>query len=110
MQIDADVTVYGWFTPQGRLWPVGSKVRVRSPMAMLPNDILTAETVTFTQDRQSGTRTVLHLVEPWRHLQSGGLIASGDSPAPASTDDRRDYKPPDQAPPDQPPGNLSQVF
>ena len=68
--ITATIVVYGWFDPNGILWKAGAPYKIYSPMAML-NKVLTARTVTFTQDRQSGTRTTLELVQPFRLLQRG---------------------------------------
>jgi prophage tail gpP-like protein len=100
-QIDADITVYGWFTPAGKLWEVGHTVMVESDMAML-HQPLSIQTATFQQDSNEGTRTTLHLIEPERNLQEGGPIT--DNPAkpetaPATT-------PPTQVVADPPPEFL----
>lgn len=66
--IEADITVQGWLKPIQpirALWAGGDDVYVKSPMAVL-DMVMKAEVVTFTQDRQTGTLTVLHLVAPWR--------------------------------------------
>jgi prophage tail gpP-like protein len=62
--IQATITVQGWFNPAGGLWAAGADVIVRSPMAML-DMVLKVQTATFTQDRNSGTLTMLDLVAPW---------------------------------------------
>src|SRR5262245_11937378 len=64
-EIEADVTVQGWKKPDGDLWHGGDDVYVWSPMAPL-DQVMKVETATFTQDRNSGTLTTLHLVLPWR--------------------------------------------
>jgi prophage tail gpP-like protein len=63
--IQVTVVVQGWMRPgTHELWRAGDNVSVYSPMAMI---IMTLKirTITFTQDRQSGTRTALDLVAPW---------------------------------------------
>jgi diketogulonate reductase-like aldo/keto reductase len=47
------------------LWRAGDNVTVWSPMAVLNNQTLKIQTVTFTQDRNAGTETTLDLVVPW---------------------------------------------
>jgi prophage tail gpP-like protein len=101
MQIDADITVYGWFTPGGALWKAGDEVMVDSDMAMLHQQ-LSIETVTFQQDSNEGTRTTLHLIEPWRNLQEGGPITDN----PAKQDTEAATTPPTQTVPDSPPEVL----
>jgi len=77
LKIDADIIVYGWFSPYtGALWEVGTEVVVDSPMIPtddIPGGLLTIETATFTQDSNSGTRTSLHLIEPWRNNAEHGI-------------------------------------
>ena len=41
------------------LWQAGDEVVVNSPMALLNNEQLKIRTVTWTQDRQSGTQTLV---------------------------------------------------
>jgi len=61
--IEVNITVQGWKKPGGDLWRVGEVYKVTS--AMIPLDEpLGAQTVTFTQDRSSGTLTTLKLVKP----------------------------------------------
>lgn len=56
------ITVQGWMKPSGGLWYRGQQVGVMSPMLLMKGgEGLTAKTVTFTQDNQRGTRTVLEL-------------------------------------------------
>lgn len=78
--INANVTVYGWFRPRPStvpslalmspgglnhvLWQAGDEVRVNSPMAMLNGYPLKIRTVTWTQDNQGGTQTLLQLTTP----------------------------------------------
>jgi prophage tail gpP-like protein len=65
-EITANITVNGWFNPRDkRLWRPGMAVHVKSPMAMLDMK-LGIRSVTFTQDRQSGSQTTLDLVRPYR--------------------------------------------
>jgi prophage tail gpP-like protein len=65
-KIQATVTVQGWMRPgTGQLWQAGDNVSVYSPMAPLNNQTLKIATLTFRQDRQSGTTTQLDLVAPW---------------------------------------------
>jgi len=71
VRIDADIVVYGWLDPTGKLWQVGTEVTVDSPMVPI-DQALSIETATFTQDSNSGTRTSLHLIETWRNNTSGG--------------------------------------
>jgi prophage tail gpP-like protein len=65
-KIQASVVVQGWMQPgTAQLWRAGDNVSVWSPMAVIKNQILKIQTVTFTQDRNSGTETTLDLVVPW---------------------------------------------
>jgi prophage tail gpP-like protein len=65
-EITANVVVQGWFNPRDkRLWRPGMAVHIKSPMAMLDMN-LGVRSVTFTQDRQAGSRTTLDLVRPYR--------------------------------------------
>jgi prophage tail gpP-like protein len=77
-QITAHATVQGWLRDNIDLWRCGEDVQVISPMAIL-NFIMKIQTLTFQQDNQSGTTTVLELVMPWKLADRpfGGL----DSPA-----------------------------
>jgi prophage tail gpP-like protein len=63
-QIRANVTVQGWLRDGVNLWRAGDDVSVYAPMAMLLF-VMKIQTVTFQQDDQSGTTTVLELVMPW---------------------------------------------
>jgi prophage tail gpP-like protein len=62
--LQCSITVQGWYTSNGNLWQAGDHYLVQSRMAML-NQVLKAQTVTFTQDSNSGTLTTLDLVAPW---------------------------------------------
>jgi prophage tail gpP-like protein len=74
--INVTVTVQGWLRRRAgglkALWRAGDDVYIKSPMAML-NEILKIQTVTFTQDRESGTLTTLELVAPWYLKDDIGL-------------------------------------
>jgi prophage tail gpP-like protein len=60
--ITLHITVQGWFKPSGGLWQRGQVVNVYSPMLMMyGTGKLTAKSVTFLQDNQGGTRTILEL-------------------------------------------------
>jgi prophage tail gpP-like protein len=72
--IQATIVLQGWLNGSGKLWRPGDKVKVTSPMAML-DMVLKIQTVTFSQDEQSGTLTTLDLVVPWL-LRDGGFDLS----------------------------------
>jgi prophage tail gpP-like protein len=82
-EVQATITVQGWLYNQTRLWTPGDHVFVRSPMAML-NQELAIQKVTFTQDNNNGTQTVLDMVLP-------GLLRGSPSfdpsPAPSTETD-----------------------
>jgi prophage tail gpP-like protein len=59
-QITVFATVYGWLRPSGGLWDRNQMVHVKSPMLIMDMD-LRVKSVTFTQDSNEGTRTVLEL-------------------------------------------------
>lgn len=65
--VNASITVIGWKRSDGKLWEPAKNVTVRSPMSF-PNEsgsmLLGIQSVTFTQDAQSGTKTTLELVLP----------------------------------------------
>src|SRR5262249_25110208 len=80
--IQATVTVQGWIRPgTGRLGRTGEDVRFRSPMTTLNDMVLKIQTVTYTQDRNSGTLTTLDLVAPWL-LRDRGSWNVGNPAAP----------------------------
>lgn len=87
-QITAHVTVQGWLRDGIDLWRCGDDVQVTAPMAML-NFVMKIQTLTFQQDNQSGTTTVLELVMPWKLADRplGGLESPANAyfPAPPST-------------------------
>ena len=64
-QVTAHVTVQGWLRDGVNLWRCGDNVSVTSPMAML-DFVMKIQTLTFQQDNQTGTTTVLELVMPWK--------------------------------------------
>jgi len=63
-KVEATVTVQGWFRDDENLWWPGDNVFVYSPMCPL-NMMMKIQTVTFTQDNNSGTETTLELKLPW---------------------------------------------
>jgi prophage tail gpP-like protein len=76
-KIQASVVVQGWMMPgTNQLWRAGANVTVWSPMVVINNQILKIQTVTFTQDRGSGTLTTLDLVVPW--LLNDKIVGGGD--------------------------------
>src|SRR5262252_7610621 len=98
VRIDADIVVYGWLDPTGKLWQVGTEVQLDSPMVPI-DQLLSIETVTFTQDSTSGTRTSLHLIEPWRNNTTGGAVT--DAPT-VKADSSQTAAPPSQCNPADP--------
>ena len=60
-QITVNATVHGWLRESGGLWKRGQEISVTSPMLIMRNEILTLKCATFTQDNNSGTRTILDL-------------------------------------------------
>ena len=96
-QIRANVTVQGWLRDGVNLWRCGDDVNVTSPSAMLLF-VMKIQTVTFQQDNQSGTTTVLELVMPW--MLSDKQFSALDSPAnapsapPAATASDLPFSPP----------------
>jgi prophage tail gpP-like protein len=105
--ITATIVVQGWLRGGRDLWRAGEKVYVNSPMAMLDMQ-LKIQTVTFTQDRESGTLTTLDLVAPWllkdRDFKVGGGIPPSPDPGKPSPDPAT--TPPATPPPDPPPDRL----
>jgi len=76
--IEVNITVQGWKKPNGDLWRIEEVYQVTSAMISL-NEPLAAQTVTFTQDRASGTLTTLKLVQP-RLLKKMTKYANTDMP------------------------------
>jgi prophage tail gpP-like protein len=62
--LQAVVGLYGWRRASGGIWRPRSTVHVRSPMAMLDQE-LSIQSVIFTQDSAGGTMTTLELVPPF---------------------------------------------
>ncbi|MEH2565338.1 phage baseplate assembly protein [Bradyrhizobium sp. AZCC 2289] len=62
-EVQANITVQGWLRGGAALWKPLDEVFVKSPMAMLQQQ-LKIRTATFTQDNQNGTQTLLDLVVP----------------------------------------------
>jgi prophage tail gpP-like protein len=77
-QIRANVTVQGWLRDGVNLWRCGDDVDVQAPMAML-DFTMKIQTLTFQQDTQGGTTTVLELVMPWKLADKP--FGAPDSPA-----------------------------
>jgi prophage tail gpP-like protein len=62
---EAHITVQGWKRSDvDDIWRIGQAVYVYSPMVPL-DMVMKVQTATFTQDRDSGTTTLLHCVPPW---------------------------------------------
>lgn len=81
-EVQANITVQGWLRGGSALWKPLDEVHVKSPMAML-DDQLKIRSATFTQDNQNGTQTLLDLVIPGMLNGNPNLDPSG--PAPTST-------------------------
>jgi prophage tail gpP-like protein len=97
-EIDARITVQGWFTSQGTLWEAGKDVMVISPMAML-NMLLKIETVTFSQDNNGGSITTLKCIRPdARNGTSDYSRGGGEQPEPLPESKPVDPNPGDQKP------------
>jgi prophage tail gpP-like protein len=94
--LTADVTVQGWLRGGVALWMPGDKVTVTSPMAMMYGTEMKIQTATFTQDRESGTLTQLHLVAPWLLNDTMNADPTGIMP------DAPGKNPPPPAPPPSP--------
>ncbi len=69
------VTIQGWETDAGELWPVNSVVRVRSPMIAVDGEMLITQTV-FTLD-EGGSTTELTLRRPDAYLPEPAVTQSG---------------------------------
>jgi prophage tail gpP-like protein len=86
-QIEASVTVQGWFRDNENIWWPGENVFVYSPMCPL-NMMMKIQNVTFTQDNNGGTETTLDLKQPWalkdRAPMNIGPNTTG-TPAPEAT-------------------------
>jgi prophage tail gpP-like protein len=80
-KVTCNITVQGWFNEFGDLWRAGQQVMVISPMVFI-NQTLKIKTVTWTQDSESGTETLLECVQPWALNGKGGVNVA--DPAPAS--------------------------
>jgi prophage tail gpP-like protein len=69
------ITERGWMRPSGGLWESRQMVSAVSPMLIMTgSEKLTAKSVTFLQDNQSGTRTILELCND---LALGGGVPGG---------------------------------
>lgn len=140
-RIECNITVYGWLRKDGELWRAGDEITVDSPMIMLGrNTVLKVETVTFTQDNESGTETTLQLRDPYYlngkynfnlsqpvgpQLQRADGQDAGQTPAdqaarenrryeyqppPATSDNRPSEAPPAARVPDPMPGYLDEYL
>lgn len=83
-QIDVTIVVQGWFRDDTNLWWPGDNVFVYSPMCPL-NMMMKIQTVTFTQDSNSGTQTTLELKQPWA-LKDNAPMNVGKTPDPTIPD------------------------
>jgi prophage tail gpP-like protein len=81
----ANIGVQGWLRGPRELWRIVSNVHVRSPMAML-DEVMTIQTVTFTQENGAGTMTNLECVPPFllRSSSDYNLGRTGVAQDPAS--------------------------
>jgi len=57
------ITVVGWQRPSGGLWAPGDEVLVYSPMLIMQRPLM-IKSVTYSQDSNGGTKSVLELVNP----------------------------------------------
>ena len=67
--VEAEITVAGWFRPDGQLWQPCDNISVLSPMLfpMVDGPVnLAVQSTTFSQNER-GTTTTLKVVQPW-HL------------------------------------------
>ena len=68
--ITADITVQGWFKPDGTLWQPTDNISILSPMLfpMVEGPVkLAVKSVTYAQSAEAGTTTTLQIVDP-QHL------------------------------------------
>jgi prophage tail gpP-like protein len=125
-RIDANVLVYGWFRPLPQvmqtntppdmtlggpttghtLWMPGDDVIVHSPMAMLYQQPLKIRTVTWTQDNNGGTQTLLQCTLPEGLNGHPVPKARSDPNKPAETPADQPENPPVD-PPTQAPATVS---
>lgn len=63
-KITVFATVQGWLRQSGGLWERNQEVVVTSPMLVMNGTPLRAKNVTFTQDNNTGSRTLLELCNP----------------------------------------------
>jgi prophage tail gpP-like protein len=69
------ITLQGWLRRDGKLWDRNQQVRVKSPMLIMDGSLdLSVKSATFTQENQTGSRTVLELCNP---LALGGGTPQG---------------------------------
>ena len=71
-QIEASVTVQGWFRDEYNIWWPGENVFLYSPMCP-SNMVMKIKATTFSQDSANGTETVLDLVQPWALMDIGPM-------------------------------------
>jgi prophage tail gpP-like protein len=96
-QIVANITVQGWFTSSGTLWHAGQSVFVKSLMAPLSQS-MKIKTVTWQQDNENGTETVLECVWPKLGLNDFSVNV-GD---PAAEPNKTEVVPQPATPPEAP--------
>lgn len=63
LNVEAHITVQGWFKPGGSLWRAGEHYFVKSPMLVMEKE-LACRTATFEQQDGGGTTTTLEMVQP----------------------------------------------
>lgn len=63
-KITVFATVQGFLRPSGGLWERNQEVVVNSPMLVMKGRSLRVKNVVFTQDNQTGSRTLLELCNP----------------------------------------------
>jgi prophage tail gpP-like protein len=77
-QVTVHATLYGWLRKSGGLWQRNQTVSVISPMLVMSgSEKLRCKSATFTQDNNTGTRTVLELCND---LGMGSVPQTGGKP------------------------------
>jgi prophage tail gpP-like protein len=97
-QIEATVTVQGWFRDESNIWWPGDNVFVYSPMCPL-NMMMKIQTVTFTQDNNEGTQTVLELKQPWALKDTAPADVRPPSAPPPTPESKTGNQPTDKTKP-----------
>jgi prophage tail gpP-like protein len=104
--LSAYITVQGWFRRSGALWRAGESVSVKSPMALL-DQVMSIQSVTYTQADGAGTTAVLECVPPFL-LRGTSEFTAGQDGAPQDPRTYETGKPAEPATkvPDPPPLKL----